>query len=55
MKEDKKYLGKDVLSRVDNALNSVINDVANKLNDPAVIALVYMLKAAVMHKLKEEK
>lgn len=55
MKEDKKYYGKDVLSKVDNAFNSVINDVVNRLNDPAVIALVYVLKGAVMNKLKEEK
>ena len=55
MKEDKKYFGKDVLSKVDNAFNSVINDIANRLNDPAVIALVYMFKADVMIKLKEEK
>ena len=54
MKEDKKYLGKDVLSKVDNAFNSVINDVVNRLNDPAAIALIYMIKADVMYKLKEE-
>lgn len=55
MKEDKKYLGKDVLSKVDNAFNSVINDIVNRLNDPSIIALIYMVKGAVMEKLKEEK
>lgn len=55
MKEDKKYYGKDVLSKVDNAFNSVINDVVNRLNDPAVIALIYIIKAYVMNKLKEKK
>lgn len=55
MKEDKKYLGKDVLSLVDNAFNSVINDISNRINEPALIALIYMIKADVMTKLKEEK
>lgn len=55
MKEDKKYLGKDVISIVDNAFNSVINEVSNRINEPAFIALVYMIKADVMIKLKEEK
>ncbi len=54
MKEDKKYLGKDVLSKVDNAFNSLINELVNRLNDPSIIALIYMIKADVMIKLKEE-
>ena len=55
MREDKKYYGKDVLSKLDNVFNSVINDIVNNLNDPAAIALVYVIKANVMIKLKEEK
>lgn len=53
MREDKKYYGKDALSIVDNAFNSVINDIVNELNDPAVISLIYMIKADVMVKLKK--
>ena len=55
MKEDKKYYGKDILSKVDNAFNSVINEVSNRINEPAFIALIYMIKADVMIKLKEEE
>lgn len=55
MKEDSKYLGKDVLSRVDNAFNSVIDSILNNTKDAGIIALVYMIKADVMNKLKEEE
>ena len=55
MKEDKKYYGKYVLDKVDNAFNSVINEVSNRINEPALIALIYMVKAEVMVKLKEEE
>lgn len=55
MKEDKKYFGKYVLDKVDSAFNSVINDISNRINEPALIALIYMIKADVMIKLREEK
>ena len=55
MKEDKKYSGKDVLSKVDNAFNSVINELLNNTKDADIIALVYVIKAYVTNKLKEEE
>lgn len=55
MKEDRKYWGKDVLSRVDNAFNSIIDMILNNIKDASIIALVCMIKADVMNKLKEEK
>ena len=55
MKEDKKYLGKDVLSKVDNAFNSFIDEAPDEIKDSEFIALIYIIKISIMKKLMLEE
>ena len=56
MREDKKYYGKDALSIVDNAFNSVINDIVNNYSMIlSEFGILYDLIQAGLVKRRSEK